>query len=338
MYQNGLDLQDLVNLGDWQKVQDSFSEVLSMPLRTTDLNGNTLISNPPLLCAKIPKHSPHFENFCGVHILKSELKRTTNMRDLTNLKCPFGLDLYVLPIRAFASKIVAYIVIGPIILNKRRDKIEYAEMAKALEMDPDDLMDVLVEISVFSYNKVRAIIQLLKDAFSYMAQTGYHKKRLGEIAPEVIQIDPSFARYYEEKVLNAFLNSCTLALDADSGSVMTVDKHTRSLRIRVATKLDQHIIDDTNIRVGEGIAGVAAATSEPIILPKDERRNGLAKKMKRKYIKSSMIVPFNKVDTHDVYGVINLNVLRKRKEFSKKDIAFVKELIKLAGIALIPVK
>ena len=51
-----------------------------------------------------------------------------------------------------------------------------------------------------------------------------------------------------------------------------------------------------------------------------------------------MIVPFNKVDTHDVYGVINLNVLRKRKEFSKKDIAFVKELIKLAGIALIPVK
>jgi signal transduction protein with GAF and PtsI domain len=171
-----------------------------------------------------------------------------------------------------------------------------------------------------------------------MVQTGYHKKRLGEIAPEVIEMDPLFSRYYEERFLNAFLKTCTLALDADSGSVMTVDKDTNLLRIKVASKIDEDIIYNTKMRVGSGIAGVAAANAEPILLPKDKRRTGLSKKMKRKYIKSSMIVPFNKANEDNVYGVVNLNILRKKRDFSEKDIAFVRELTNLASIALVPVK
>src|SRR3989338_1633838 len=151
-------------------------------------------------------------------------------------------------------------------------------------------------------------------------------------------MDPLFSSYYEEKVLNSLLSSCTLALDADSGSVMTVDKKTNMLHIKVASKLDESIVNNTHMRVGEGIAGVAAATAQPIILPKDEKKNGLSKKMKRKYIKSSMIIPFNKANTHDVYGVINLNVVRKKVDFSEKDIGLIKELVNLAGIALYPLQ
>ncbi len=51
-----------------------------------------------------------------------------------------------------------------------------------------------------------------------------------------------------------------------------------------------------------------------------------------------MIVPFAKASNHDVYGVLNMNIVRKKKEFSEKDIALVKELTNLASIALIPVK
>jgi hypothetical protein len=63
--------------------------------------------------------------------------------------------------------------------------------------------------------------------------------------------------------------------------------------------------------------------------------------MNRKYIKSSMIIPFNKGnsrDSKDVYGVINLNIVRRDADFSEKDIAIVKELINLASIALIPIR
>ena len=51
-----------------------------------------------------------------------------------------------------------------------------------------------------------------------------------------------------------------------------------------------------------------------------------------------MIVPFNKANAHEVYGVINLNMVRQDAEFSERDIAIVKQLVKMASIALIPIK
>ncbi|MBN3038899.1 MAG: GAF domain-containing protein, partial [Candidatus Omnitrophica bacterium] len=189
---------------------------------------------------------------------------------------------------------------------------------------------------------IYSINKMIRDVFSHMAQTGYHKKRLGEMAPELRQMDPLFSHYYEEKILNSLLNACTLALDADSGSVMTLEKGTNMLNIKVASKLDEDVINKTNIKLGDGIAGLAAATSKPIILPQDEDKSGLSGKLKRNYIKSSMIVPFNrpfnKESSSDVYGVVNLNMVRKDKNFSEKDIAFVQEMINLVSIALIPIQ
>ena len=150
-----------------------------------------------------------------------------------------------------------------------------------------------------------------------------------------------FSKYYEEKVLNSLLNSCILTLGADSGSVMTVDKNTNMLNMKAASKLDDNVINNTHMKIGEGIAGLAAQTAQPIMLPKDGNIKGLFGKMKRDYIKSSMIVPFKKGDNHnpnDVYGVINLNIVRKDADFSDRDIAIVKELINMASIALIPIR
>ena len=53
-----------------------------------------------------------------------------------------------------------------------------------------------------------------------------------------------------------------------------------------------------------------------------------------------MIVPFseafNKESSNDIYGVINLNIVRKEKSFSDKDIALVRELVNLVSVALVP--
>ena len=339
MFQKDLRLTDLVNLEEWQKIQDSFSEVLEVTLRTIALDGGLLtkISRPNRLSAEILPKLPNANKFCGDCTLKEGRTRSNiNIKKDVKFKCPLGLNVFIVPIGAIGNQTVAYIIVGPLILKARKSISEYAKDAEKLEVKLEELMDVLIEINVFSYNKVYSIINLIKDIFSYMSQTGYHKKRLGEIAPEVVKMDPLFSRYYEEKILSALLHSCALALNADSGSVMTVDSKTNILHIKVATKLDNGIINRANVKVGEGIAGVAAATGEPIILPKDKNKNGISEKMKRRYIKSSMIVPFNKGNTHDVYGVINLNIVRKTVDFSEKDIALVKELVNMASAALLP--
>lgn len=338
MFPRNLNLTNLVSLDEWQKVQDSFSEVLEITLRTVSLDTRLLtrVSRPSHLCRKISPNTSIYAEFCGRCILKPYAKEIAGLKEEANFKCSFGMDLFVVPITAVGERGIAYIIMGPLIMKRRKDISEYSEVAKRIGTKLEELTDVLLEINVFSYNKIYAMTNLLRNIFSYMAQTGYHKKRLGEMAPEIREMDPLFSRYYEEKILNSLLNACTLALDADSGSVMTMDKKRHMMHIKAASKLDEKIVQNTHIRVGEGIAGMAAATAKPIILPEDKAKNGLFHKMKRSYIKSSIIVPFPKGSNHEVYGVINLNMVRKNINFSQKDIAFVQELLNLASTALIP--
>lgn len=342
MLHKDLQLTDLVNLEEWQKIQDSFSEVLEVTLRTLSLDGTPLskTSRPNRLCSEILPNVPDFEKICFNCAIKG-CKKTNLPEKRTNIKCPFGLDVFFVPITALSNNVVACIIVGPLILKSRKAISEYNKDAEKFGIKLEDLMDALIEINVFSYNKIYSITRLIKDIFSYMVQTGYHKKRLGEITPEIAEIDPLFSKYYEEKVLSSLLNSCALSLNADSGSVMTIDKNTNMLNIKVASKLDEEVTSNTHIKVGEGIAGLAAQTAQAIILPKDGNKKELSGKMKRKYIKSSMIIPFNKGDSqdpNDVYGVISLNIVRRNADFSEKDIAIVKELINLASIALIPIR
>lgn len=339
MLYKDLSLADLVNLEDWQKIQDSFSEALEITMRTVSLEGKWLsnLSRPSRYCSEILPKINDQDDFCGDKDLADSQKRFAEAaQNDGRIKLPFGVDLFIVPIKAIGNRDVAYVMIGPLIQKARKSASEYAKEAKDLGINIDDLSDSLIDINVFSYNKVYSMISLIKDIFSHMAQTGYHKKRLGEIAPEVVEMDPLFSRYYEEKILKAMLRTCKLALNADSGSVMTLDKDTRLLRIKVASKIDDKIVNNTTVKIGEGIAGLAVATSKPIILPKDKNKNGLSTKMRRSDIKSSMILPFNKGDSHDVYGVINLNITRKNIEFSERDISVVKELVSMASVALIP--
>ena len=338
MFQKEISLQNLVNLEDWQKIQDYLSEALEVTIRTISTDGE-LITRPSRqthLSAEILPKVFSFHDFCQNRVLGKDAEDTSTIKEVANFPGDFGTDIFVVPITAVGNKTIAYVIMGPLILKARKDVSEYEIQAQSVGVSLEELVDALIEINVFSYSKVYSITKLLKETFSYIAQTGYHKKRLGEIAPEVIELDPLFSRYYEEKILNSLLNSCTLALDADSGSVMTLDKNTKMLHIKVASKLDEKIIKSANVKVGEGIAGIAAATSQTIILPKDEKKNGLFEKMNRKYIKSSMIVPFNKGSSSEVYGVLNLNVVRSDVDFSDRDIAIVKELVNLASVAMIP--
>lgn len=338
MLYKDLSLADLVSLEDWQKFQDQFSEALEVTLRTVSPTGDRLsvTSRPNRLCDKILSKIPDSDEYCcNCRIGEGDKFPALDIKKVTNLKCPLGLDTFVVPVVAVGDRIAAHMILGPVILKARKSDSEYAKDAGKLGVKAEELTDALIEINVFSYNKIQSIINLIKDTTSYMAQTGYHKKRLGEIAPEVVELDPIFSRYYEEKILSSLLDSCTLALGADSGSVMTMDNENR-LHIKVASKIDQSIVKKTTLKMGEGIAGVAAETAKIIILPKDETKNNLSRKMKRKDIKSSMIVPFTKGGAHDVYGVINLNIVRKNVDFSEKDIAVVKELVRMASIALIP--
>ncbi|MFC1807693.1 PocR ligand-binding domain-containing protein [Candidatus Omnitrophota bacterium] len=342
MHREEIKLIDIANVEEWQSIQDQLSDVMDVTLRTFSPSGELIskTSRPNRVCDEI------FPNICKNSdmvtqcLIHSRAENLRKIKKVTCLKCPFGLEVFVIPLNAVGDKIIAYIILGPIILKSRKTIEECAKEAehRGMNVDIEELHDALIELSLFSYSKANSVVKLVSDIFLHLAQSGYHKMRLGVIKPEVIELDPLFSRYYEEKILTSLLKTCTYMLSADSGSIMTLDKRSERLHIKVSSDIDDDIAKKTDIALGEGIAGVAAKSDEPIILPKDEVRAGLSNMMKRRYIKSSMVVPFKRSDSFDVYGVINLNIVRKEKEFSSKDIAVVKELINMASVALIPIK
>jgi len=339
MYQDEPNILEILDLVEWQKIQDAFANALEVTLQTVFLKGKllTVPSRSGRLHKELIEQAANVEEFCKDCFLATDANDPSHIKEVTEFKCPLGLSIFAVPIKAVRDKIVAHVIVGPVILKNRKSPEEYEQDAKKLGVPMDDLTDALIEINVFTYNRVHFITELITRIFSYIAQTGYHKKRLGEIAPKIAEMDPMFSRYYEEKILNALLNACALALDADSGSVMILDKKTNSLHIKVSQKLDKDIVDNTNVKIGEGIAGLVAATAQPLILPKDKDKEGIGDKLKRKNIKSSMVVPLGKMskeNVKDLYGVINLNVARKERDFSEKDTAIVQELTNLASIAL----
>lgn len=339
MLQKELGLKDVINPKDWHAMQESLSEALEVTLRTFAPDGSILAEttrNTRLSTEILPKVLKG--TGCVKYLFETNFIGIKEIRSETNLKAPFGLDIFVVPITAVGNRVAAYLVLGPVILKARKSISEYTKDAQLYGIKLEELMDGLIEINVFSYTKLRAIISVIQEVFSRIAQAGYHKKRLGEIAPEIIELDPVFSKYYEEKILTALLDACTFALNADSGSVMIVDKKTNMLYIKAAAKLDQKVVKSAKVRMGEGIAGMAAATAESIILPQDKEKRHLSGKLKRSDIKSSIVMPFSKANDHDVYGVLNLNMIRKGRDFAERDIALVKELVHMAGIALIPIR
>jgi len=338
MLHKKITFRDIVSVEDWQAIQNSISEAISINIVTYSPEAKRLTqpSRCCHLCTDIlPKTSrPSGDDF--VCLMEPLVRNIGDAQKEINHKLPFGLECFIVPIRAVGHEVIAYVALGPIILTNRKHASLYADEAKGMGVDIDKLADMLIEINVFSYTKIYAIIKLIKDVFSHIAITGYHKKRLGEIAPAVIELDPLFSRFYEEKILKALLNTSILSLNADSGSIMTVDKTTHMLHIKASSRLAEEVVTNTEMKMGEGIAGMAAATAEAIVLPEDKNKQGISDKLKRKNIKSSLVVPFSKENSPEIYGVLNLNIFRQGTEFSKKDIALVKELVRMAGIALVP--
>lgn len=340
MFGRRLCLNDIIKPENWKSIQDYISEALEVSIRTFSHEGDLLYDTrrPCRLWKDLTKKKSSPKEILSFCLLKSNINNIKHIRKEIGIKCPLGLDNFIVPIRAVGDIIVAYMLIGPLMLKRRINAGEYAQAAEQYGISAAELADALIEIKVLSYSKADSVVNLIKSVFSYMAQTGYQKKRLGKIGPEIAELDPLFSRYYEEEILSSLLKLCTQALDAHSGSVMTLDKKSNMLHIKVASRLDEDIVNNTNIKLGEGIAGVAAATSTPIILPQDNEDKSLSLKLNRQYIKSSMVVPFHKGDSHKVYGVINLNMVRNDQEFTEKDIALVKELVSMASIALIPLR
>lgn len=317
---DSISLKDLIDIRKWQKIQDNFSNVTEVNLRTTGPEGN-LITSPSKtirLCSELLKTSPLRNKICGTCLPTFLGGRGVVDKNLI-YSCEAGLYNFVAPLRMDTGRILGYIVLGPVILVMRKTKEEYEKIADRLGLGAEAFQDAIAEIKVMSYHGMLSLTELVEDIGEYTINLNY--KNITHDSSKV------------NRILEALLDVAFEVSQADIGSVMVFDEKKEHLTIRSARGIPEKIIKETRVKSGAGISGIAALEGKSFLINDATRDIRIQSRLRRPHIGSSLILPLKVEDK--VMGVLNLGALRTSQvKFNTDNLNLMNRLINLAAIAI----
>ncbi|MCD4784552.1 MAG: GAF domain-containing protein [Candidatus Eremiobacteraeota bacterium] len=131
-----------------------------------------------------------------------------------------------------------------------------------------------------------------------------------------------------EELLKLIVRNALNSFDAQVVSLMLLDKENEELSIHFAEGLNEDIIKDTKVRLGDGIAGRVAKTGQPLLLVD---MMGIDTVDIDKNTKSAMSVPLK--IKNEVIGVLNVSKTSQYR-FTETDLKLLFNLASLAAQAI----
>ncbi|MDD5729702.1 MAG: PocR ligand-binding domain-containing protein [Candidatus Omnitrophica bacterium] len=318
-------LSDLIDVKSWQRIQDNFSQVTNVCVRTVDSEGLpvTAPSGEPRLCTELLSGSPVKSKICAF-CLPTFLGGKGIVDKNLSYSCISGLTNFLTPLRV-DDKVVGYLIIGPVILGMRKSKEQYLKLAEDLNLDVEDLWSAIVELKVVSQQGAQSLVEFIKDIADYVLKLAYTNMQMRK---EVGMFES--ARL--SRIWDALLDVAVQVSGADTGSVMFFDKVRDVLTIRAAKGLSDEVVRNTKVRMGEGISGTAAKEKMSFLINENEADNRIKNYLKRPQIKSAMVVPIQAENT--VLGVMNLGSSEpKAGTFDADSMKLIGRLIDLATVS-----
>ncbi|MBI3008151.1 MAG: HD domain-containing protein, partial [Candidatus Omnitrophica bacterium] len=136
-----------------------------------------------------------------------------------------------------------------------------------------------------------------------------------------------------DEVLSVIVNKTLKILDSETISLLLIEDNTNDLVIKCAVGLDDDIIKETKIGLGEGISGWVAQNRKPILVKDITKSPLFARKSDNKYYTSSLIsAPL--IFEDKVLGVINVNNKKSRESYTEDDLKLLEGIANQASIAI----
>lgn len=191
------------------------------------------------------------------------------------------------------------------------------------------LVILLCAVAITAYFFYRAIIRLkhvnleLMQSLDSQSRLLVEKnsqlnwlKHLSETLISQVDIKPAF---------DLALEMATDVIGARTASIMMFDVTHTELSIAAARGLPEDVVQNTRLKVGEGLAGLVAAEGKAIVINSDSLDERLAPLALRKdEVRSAIIAPI-KVDG-EVRGVINVSDKRNCECWEEEDLAVISTL------------
>ncbi len=338
---------ELVDLKRWQVIQDYFAEVIGASVRVVDTTGAPLtrLSHPHKCCFEVISSSAVAFETCKECLLFAP-SPSSNDKLLTAQEffldspsnifydaCAFYLNRLVIPVRLPEKEVCAYIIIGPLMLGKRKTYPEYFYLGKNLDMDINRLMDGIEQVRVFSFRAIQSIVGLFQEVANYIVRIAREKTAVGAGGAMLGKEDiKKTMPFYANKMLQALFETATEGVNAERSSIMLYDHDSETLSIEMARGIPEHIVEKVKVRAGDGLAGWAAKENEVLFIDDEFNNRNLVGRLHQPDLKASLIVPIKSKDK--VLGVLNLSTKNKEHKFTKESINSIVQLAKFVDTAL----
>lgn len=327
---SGITLLDLVEPARWQRLQDHFSSVLGVAIRTVS-------PSRELLASPSWPASADTERLIALLNVGEELDLLLPAAalpvEIATVTTGPGATYSAVPIRVTSEQALAYFVVGPMVVGVREEELAFRQRVQELGLDPKAVWPALLSLKLFTFNGIRSALQLLEEVGTSLVQLAYQSKQLSAILPSSDRATQAVASYHTDRVLHSLLDAATLVTKADGGSVMVYDPQEAVLKIKVAQGLSNAVIASTRLKRGEGLAGLAA-TSRSIFLLDETAEARLKGRMTRRELVSSLVAPLTADADREPIGVLSLRTANPQRRFTREHVEILQQLLELAGAAL----
>lgn len=231
----------------------------------------------------------------------------------------YDLFSYAIPIKTSTGDLLAYVMLGPVILNKRLEISEYKRQAHALGADEQLVLNEINEIRVVSNIMMNSIINLLTEIVRDSIEL--HKVQESSTISESREPKSMWEKEFEtmaheiqstvkiDELLITLLDVALKMTNTQGGSVMMVDHNTNELAIKASKGLDDLKIQGVKMKVGEGISGLVAKVKAPLIIDAEAPDRRVKEMLTRPSIQKSVVFPL--ISKNRVYGILNLHTHEK---------------------------
>lgn len=139
---------------------------------------------------------------------------------------------------------------------------------------------------------------------------------------------------YVSKLLNTLLDVSLKLTGAESGSIMTLDKATNKLSVKAYKGLNEEVVKNASVKMGEGISGMVAQDKQPLIIDDKTKDVNIKERLSKPWLKSSIVVPLQMGPEGDSFGVMNVSSAKELAKLNQESALLLEELAKLVGIAV----
>ena len=220
------------------------------------------------------------------------------------------------------GKTIAYMIVGPVNLNKRPASAQ-----------PN-------EIQIASFEMIKSILDLLREISKYIIELRFQEQRFFKMRfnKEVLsaQVSEAAQDIYSSICLDGLLVTLlepTLnILKVECGSIMVIDQENEKLTIKASRGINGNLAKNTQLKIGDGIAGLAVKENTPFVINGKKSDNRIKHLLKRPEIKHSLVMPICS-DNH-VFGVLNLHTKIEENKITDESLFAVTNLSRLTSAAI----